>query len=66
MRRRSGRETGARKNWEVDKAGYASLPQGPGLGVAIDLAEVEKVNQDPRKKFKWPTPKGVDGSVRDY
>jgi len=56
----------ARKNWDVDKNGNASLPQGPGLGVEIDLAEVEKVNQDPKKKFRWPTSKGADGSVRDY
>ncbi len=56
----------ARKNWEVDKDGYASLPQGPGLGVEIDESQFAKVNADPRKKFKWPVPKYQDGSVRDY
>ena len=56
----------ARKNWEVDKNGNASLPQGPGLGVEIDLAEIEKLNQDPKKKFRRATPKAADGSVRDY
>ena len=32
----------ARKNWEVDKDGYASLPQGPGLGVEVDEAAVAR------------------------
>ena len=33
----------ARKNWTVDKDGYASLPQGPGLGVDPDPRLVEKL-----------------------
>jgi galactonate dehydratase len=56
----------ARKNWEVDKDGYASLPQGPGLGVEMDEDAMAKVAADPKKKFKWPTPTYADGSVRDY
>ena len=56
----------ARKTWEVDKDGYASLPGGPGLGVEVDESMFEKVNADPRRKFKWPTPKQPDGSVTDY
>jgi galactonate dehydratase len=56
----------ARKNWEIDKDGYASLPQGPGLGVEIDESMFAKVNADPKKKYKWPVPKYSDGSVRDY
>jgi galactonate dehydratase len=56
----------ARKSWEVDKDGFASLPQGPGLGVEIDEAAMAKVAADPNKKFKWPSPKYADGSVRDY
>jgi galactonate dehydratase len=56
----------ARKKWEVDKDGYASLPEGPGLGVDIDEDAIAKVNADPKRKFKWPTPKYGDGSVRDY
>jgi galactonate dehydratase len=56
----------AKKQWEVDKDGYASLPQGPGLGVEIDESLIEKVNADPRRKFKWPKPQYADGSVRDY
>ncbi len=56
----------ARKNWEVDKDGYASLPQGPGLGVEIDEALIAKVNADPKREFKWPKVTYGDGSVRDY
>ena len=56
----------ARKNWEVDKDGYASLPQGPGLGVEMDEAAMAKVAADPKKKYKWPSAKFPDGSIRDY
>jgi galactonate dehydratase len=56
----------ARKNWEQDKDGYASLPQGPGLGVEMDENAMAKVADDPKRKFKWPVPKYEDGSVRDY
>jgi galactonate dehydratase len=31
----------ARRNWVIDKDGYASLPQGPGLGVEIDEAALD-------------------------
>jgi len=53
-----------RKNWEVDKDGYASLPQGPGLGVEVDEVALAKV--DPNKQFKWPGAKYPDGSIADY
>ncbi len=56
----------ARKQWEIDQDGYASLPAGPGLGVEIDESLFERVNADPKRKFKWPTPVYQDGSVRDY
>ncbi len=56
----------ARKNWAVDADGYASLPQGPGLGVEMDETLMAKVAADPKKKFKWPTPTYADGAVRDY
>jgi galactonate dehydratase len=56
----------AKKTWEVDKDGYASLPQGPGLGVEIDEALMAKVAADPKRAFKWPKPTYGDGSVRDY
>jgi len=44
----------------------AGLPQGPGLGVEKDEKMIEKVNADPRRRFRWPTPTFADGSVRDY
>jgi galactonate dehydratase len=56
----------AKKSFEVDKDGFASLPQGPGLGVEMDEAQFEKINADPRKRYRWPTPTYADGSVRDY
>jgi galactonate dehydratase len=57
----------ARRNWVLDNDGYASLPQGPGLGVDMDEGRMAKVAADPRRKFKWPAPKYPnDGSVRDY
>jgi galactonate dehydratase len=56
----------ARKQWEQDKEGYASLPEGPGLGVDIDEQAMARVNADPRKQFKWPVPKSPDGGIRDY
>jgi len=54
------------KNWEQDKDGYASLPQGPGLGVEIDEKRMAEVAADPKRKYKWPVPLAPDGSVRDY
>lgn len=56
----------AKKNWDVDKDGYASLPQGPGLGVEIDEGKFAEINAMPNKKYKWPVPKSPDGSIRDY
>lgn len=56
----------ARKHWTVDKDGYASLPEGPGLGVEMDEAAMAKVAADPRRQFHWPKPTYSDGSVRDY
>jgi galactonate dehydratase len=54
----------ARKSWEVDAQGYASLPQGPGLGVEIDETQFDKINAE--RKFSWPVPTLPDGAVRDY
>src|SRR5262245_2213960 len=57
----------AKRSWEQDKDGYASLPQGPGLGVEVDESAFAKVNADPKKKYKWPVVTYPDdGSVRDY
>ncbi len=55
-----------KKNWSIDKDGYASLPQGPGLGCEIDealLAELAKKPSPP----EWPTRGRLpDGSIADY
>jgi galactonate dehydratase len=56
----------ARKSFSVDRDGYASLPEGPGLGVEMDEAAIERVNNDPSRRFRWPHPTYADGSVRDY
>lgn len=56
----------ARKTWEVDGAGDAQLPQGPGLGVEVDEATMAKVAARPHRRFSWPKPTSPDGSVRDY
>jgi L-alanine-DL-glutamate epimerase-like enolase superfamily enzyme len=57
----------AKRSWDIDKDGYASLPQGSGLGVEVDEGQFAKVNADPRKKFRWPVVTYPnDGSVRDY
>jgi galactonate dehydratase len=56
----------ARKSWTVDNDGYASLPQGPGLGVEMDETMMAQVAADPRRRFRWPSPRYGDGSVRDY
>jgi len=56
-----------RKNWTVDKDGYASIPGGPGLGVEIDEKRMEKVAKDPKtNRFQWPKITLRDGSVADY
>lgn len=56
----------ANKHWELGEDGYASLPQGPGLGVEMDEAKMAEVAADPNRKFKWPVPVSPDGGVRDY
>ena len=56
----------ARPSFEIDKDGNAGLPQGPGLGVEMDEEAMAKVAADPKRKYKWPTPKAPDGSVYDY
>jgi len=58
----------AKVNWTIDKQGYASLPEGPGLGVEIDekklLAQHAKM---PTKLGKWPNPRHEkDGATADY
>ena len=55
-----------KKTWEVDQDGYASLPQGPGLGVEIDEEKVRSIDAAPQKPYRWPSGKYPDGSVADY
>lgn len=55
-----------KKSWTVDADGYASLPEGAGLGCEIDeklLAELSKTKTPP----EWPDRgRNPDGSVADY
>ena len=53
--------------WTVDdKTGYATLPEGPGLGVTIDVEKMAKIAADPNYKWKFPRVTLPDGSVADY
>ena len=54
-----------KKKWTVDEKGYCTIPEGPGLGITIDQAKVEKIAAQP-KKYRWPRSKYPDGSVSDY
>lgn len=56
----------ARKSFTQDKDGYATLPEGPGLGVEMDESMFARISADPKKQFRWPTPRYEDGAVRDY
>ena len=54
------------KNWEIDKDGYASLPQGVGLCCEIDEAKLAELAKMPQKP-EWPTRGRLpDGSISDY
>jgi galactonate dehydratase len=55
----------ANKSWSQDAKGYASLPEGPGLGVDMSESMIAHVAAT-KPKFKWPLPTYADGSVRDY
>jgi galactonate dehydratase len=57
----------AHKNWTVDRDGYASLPQGPGLGVAMDERALARVAANPgNMRFVWPNIRLRDGAMTDY
>jgi galactonate dehydratase len=56
----------ARKTWKVDRDGYASLPEGPGLGVEMDEKALAKAAGEPGPRFQWPRLNLRDGSVTDY
>ena len=49
-----------------DKTGYATLPDGPGLGVEIDLDKLSKTAATTKIKYRWPRVSLPDGSVADY
>jgi galactonate dehydratase len=53
--------------WQVDdQAGYATLPDGPGLGVHVDIEKLARIAADPKYKWTWPKITLPDGSVADY
>lgn len=55
-----------KKNWSIDNAGYASLPQGPGIGCEIDEAVLAELAKKPSPP-EWPTRGRLpDGSISDY
>ena len=55
-----------KKNWSIDKDGYASLPQGVGLCCEIDEAKLAEIAKTPSKP-EWPTRgRHPDGSIADY
>ncbi len=55
-----------KKSWSVDKDGYASLPEGPGLGCEIDEAVLAEIAKKPSPP-EWPTRGRLpDGSIADY
>ena len=55
-----------KKNWSIDKDGYASLPQGPGIGCEIDEALLLELSKKPSPS-EWPTRGRLpDGSIADY
>jgi galactonate dehydratase len=55
-----------RKQWTVDEKGYASLPEGTGLGCEVDEAVLAELAKNPRKA-EWPTRGRLpDGSISDY
>jgi galactonate dehydratase len=56
----------ARKSWTIDRDGYASLPQGPGLGVVIDERAMARVAANPQMRFVWPDVRLRDGAMTDY
>ena len=55
-----------RKQWTVDEKGFATLPEGPGLGCEIDETLLEELSKAPHKP-EWPTRGRLpDGSISDY
>ncbi|MCE9603651.1 MAG: mandelate racemase/muconate lactonizing enzyme family protein [Planctomycetia bacterium] len=54
-----------RKQWTVED-GYASVPEGPGLGCEVDEAVLAQLAKEPYTQ-EWPTRGRLpDGSISDY
>jgi galactonate dehydratase len=55
-----------KKSWSIDQDGYASLPEGPGLGCQINEAVLAELAKKPSPP-EWPTRGRLpDGSISDY
>lgn len=55
-----------KKNWTIDDEGYATLPEGPGLGCVVDETMLAKLAKTPAPP-EWPTRGRLpDGSISDY
>jgi galactonate dehydratase len=53
--------------WKVDEqTGYATLPEGPGLGVRVNPERMAELASDPKYQWRWPGATLPDGSVADY
>jgi galactonate dehydratase len=53
--------------WHVDeRTGFATLPEGPGLGVSVNRERMAGVAFDPKYRWRWPGATLPDGSVADY
>lgn len=57
----------ATKQWSIDEQGYASLPEGNGLGVEVNEKVLEELSKNPTRKWEWPIRGRLkDGSIADY
>ncbi|MDA1014474.1 MAG: mandelate racemase/muconate lactonizing enzyme family protein [Planctomycetota bacterium] len=55
-----------KKNWSIDKDGYASLPEGVGLCCEVDEPKLLELAKQPIVP-EWPTRGRMpDGSIADY
>ena len=60
-------ETFLSRPWKIgDKSGYATLPEGTGLGVEVNRARMTEVASDPKYCWRWPGATLPDGSIVDY
>lgn len=54
------------RSWDAGKDGFATLPQGPGIGCEVDEAKALQVSKEIGFEFKWPNVHYPDGAVADY